>query len=83
MEEIISKVYVRKSTSKAVHGKICYLPCHGVYHPNKPEKISRVYSRNLEQHLILTRKDTFYLKKEAQNFYPPLFNPFSQCFASK
>ena len=78
MEEIISKGYVRKSTSKAVHGKIWYLPCHGVYHPNKPEKISRVYSRNIGQYLILTRKDTFYLKKEPQNFYPlPIQSLFS------
>ena len=59
-------------------GRYGTYPAIGVYHPNKPEKISRVYSRNLGQYLILTRKDTFYLKKEPQNFYPlPIQSLFS------
>ena len=43
MEEIISKVYARKSAREAAPGKIWYLTHHGAYHPNKPGKIRVVY----------------------------------------
>ena len=43
MEETISKGYARKSTREAAPGKICYLPHHGVYQPNKPGKIRAVF----------------------------------------
>ena len=42
MEEIISKVYARKSTRDAAPEKIWYLHHHGVYHPNKTGKIKVV-----------------------------------------
>ena len=55
--------------------------------------INREYSKNLGQHSIMARKDTFYdnkdtfFEKRAPRISPPsrptLFNPFSKCFASK
>ena len=38
-EEIIAKVYARKSTITAAPGKTWYLPHHGVCHPSKLGKI--------------------------------------------
>ena len=45
----------------------------------------RAYSRKLGQHSILYRKGTFYEKRAPKTSPPPppLFNPFSKCFASK
>ena len=43
LKDIIAKGYARKSTTKAASGKTWYLPHHGVYHPNKPEKIRVVF----------------------------------------
>ena len=47
MEKIIAKGYARKSMT-ATPGKTWYLPHHGVYHPNKPDKIRVVFDLRAE-----------------------------------
>ena len=38
MEEIISKGYIKESQATPKDYREWYLPHHGVYQPNKPEK---------------------------------------------
>ena len=42
IEEIMSKIYAKKSTRDAAPEKIWYLHHHGIYHPNKTGKIKVV-----------------------------------------
>ena len=48
MDEIIAKGYARKAVKERESGKTWYLPHHGVYHPNKPEKIRIVFDLSAE-----------------------------------
>ena len=57
MEEIISKRYARKTTREAAPGKIWYLPQHGVYHPNKPQKIRVVFDLSADYKVICISRE--------------------------
>ena len=48
MEDITTKGYARKSTMTAAPEKTLYLPHHGVYHPNKPGKIRKIFDLSAE-----------------------------------
>ena len=37
------------NTEKPEKGKVWYIPHHGVYHKDKPEKIRIVFRQNLEE----------------------------------
>ena len=43
INELILKGHATESASSVETGKCCYLPHHGVYHPNKPGKILVVF----------------------------------------
>ncbi|XP_066929138.1 uncharacterized protein [Clytia hemisphaerica] len=43
MQELLSKEYVVKCEKPPTVGKVWYVPHHGVYHPQKPEKIRVVF----------------------------------------
>ncbi|KAJ7991630.1 hypothetical protein DPEC_G00285890 [Dallia pectoralis] len=42
MEDVIDKGDAEPAPEVAVGDVVCYLPHHGVYHPKKPGKLSRV-----------------------------------------
>ena len=48
--ELILKGYVRESTSTVETRKCSYLPHHGLFHPNKPEKVCVVFDSKAEFH---------------------------------
>ena len=43
IEDLLIKGYAKKSTEKPPDGRTWYICHHGVYHPNKPRKISVVF----------------------------------------
>lgn len=40
MDSLFKKVYAAVCSSDAKTPYIWYIPCHGIYHPNKPDKIT-------------------------------------------
>ena len=50
MNELILKGYAIDSVSAVEFGKCWHLPHHGVYHPNKPVKICKVFDLSAEFH---------------------------------
>ena len=48
MDDMLAKVYAKKSTSPAPLGKTWYIPHHGVFSPNKPGKIRVVLDCSAE-----------------------------------
>ena len=59
MEEIIRKGYARKSTMTAAPAKTWYFPHHGVYHSNKPGKITVVFNLSAEYKGTCLNKELF------------------------
>ena len=43
MQEILEKGYAKESKATPQDGRVWYLPHHGVYHPQKPDKIRVVF----------------------------------------
>ena len=48
MQEILGKGYAKESKSTQQDGRVWYLPHHGVYHPQKPDKIRVVFDCSSE-----------------------------------
>ena len=59
MEEILEKGYAKESKTTPQDGRVWYLPHHGVYHPQKPDKIRVVFDCSSELNRRLINKELF------------------------
>ena len=48
MDDMVTKGYAKKSEALAPLQRTWYIPCHGVFNPNKPNKIRVLFNSSAE-----------------------------------